>query len=300
MENNTNSSVSEKNFQKYEIYVGTQNQNTAFEQYGHVTAPVYVRKGDNGGMVKQPNVDFWTHNDEFQKFLPGGYAFLPHEPVEEKIQHIIGVELKDENLYLARTEIAHKGYTKYWKVLTEENFTVDEATNDKVKLGFVVRNGISTGVALGVDLFTFRLICENGAVARGKNLESYSIRHVGQIPKLLKVFRDNIEAAMINAKELIRYYRRATQIKVNNELANVMYQRLSDLGEMYLPPWWDIKNKEDLEFIKKQGQFRGNMNLITVKKTVSLWETFNEITQQQRDRLHQNLFGVSLILYQHS
>ena len=57
---------------------------------------------------------------------------------------------------------AHDGDSHYWTLLSNEFHKVDK---DKIKIGVAIRNGIGTNVSLGVDLYTVRQVCENGAVA---------------------------------------------------------------------------------------------------------------------------------------
>jgi hypothetical protein len=52
----------------------------------------------------------------------------------------------------------------------------NKGMKDEVRVGCVIRNSLGAGVALGADLFTYRLICENGAIAKGRDLGSIAIR----------------------------------------------------------------------------------------------------------------------------
>jgi hypothetical protein len=268
---------------KYEFYGDMANANRMFEkEYGDVTVPIVARNLE-GGWSKQPKTNIWLHNTDFEKFLSSKYALLPHGKVKDMIQKVIETELSDEKLTLLKTEEAHGGHTKYWKYMTEETFSIDK--NDDVRVGFVVRNGIGTGVSLGVDVFTFRLICKNGAIAKGANLGTASIRHQGDINRIIHGCTTIIPKIMVSAKDIIRYLRRSTQIQIGTELANVMYQRLADLGEIYLPSNWQIKTAEEIAKLKKDGKFKGNMDLVKVKQPSSLWEVFNDVTASQRTRL---------------
>lgn len=282
-------------YQKYEIYADWANRNTAWEvEFGDVTAPLALKSLD-GKFVTQPNLKMWVHNLEFQKFLKTSFNMIPHGKVDQIVKQIAESELKKEKLSLLKKETGHRGHTQYWKYMGDEEFNI--SGNDKVKIGFVVRNGIGTGVALGVDVFTYRLICSNGAVARGKNLKSFSIRHVGtDANKMVRSFTDQIKETMESAKQIIQYYRKATQIKVNDELANIMYQKLARLGETYLPEHWNIKTTTELKKLKKDGKFKGNLSLVKVKKEISLWDTFNIITQNERDRLNQKKINFPLLV----
>lgn len=295
-------------YRKFEFYIDTENADyTFYDEFKDITAPLMVRSKVDDMFVKQPNSKVLIHSWDFEKLLGGNYAYLPHGKIEQVTNKIIGSELKNENIVLLKKEEAHRGHTQYWKYMSEEKFKI--AGDDNIQVGFCVRNGYDTGVALGIDVFTFRLLCKNGAIARGKNLASVSLRHVGDTEKLTKLFSDSIKDVMVNAKEIIKYYRKATQIQVGKELANQMYQKLAKLGETYLPSNWNVLNTVELKKVMKEGKFKGNMNLITVSKPTSLWQVFNDITAAQRqqleakktgfpqvvkaqDRLHQSLFQI--------
>lgn len=283
---------------KFEVFADMQNANYTYqESYGDITAPLAIRSTELNEMVRQPNSKMWIHNQNFKKLLGGNYELLPHPEIERISKKIIDTDLSKEKIKLIKTHETSQGDTKYWKYLGDEVYNVD-GEGDKIKVGFVIRNGIGTGVALGIDAFTYRLICENGAVAQGRNIGSMSIRHIGQSNKLLSEFSNGIKAIMISVKEILKYYRKATLIKVGNELANQMYQRLYDLGDTYLPDSWNIKTPEEIERLKKEGKFKNNLNLIKVKREISLWETFNQITKNQRDRLDSRKIGFTTVAYQ--
>ena len=273
---------------RYEFYADMKNANRMFESYGDITAPMVVRNTEDG-WAKQPNVNGWFHKTEFQKFLNNKYALLAHGKVKDMTQEIIETELSGEGISLLKTEEAHGGHTKYWKYMSDEVFSIDK--EDDIHVGFAVRNGIGTGVSLGVDVFTFRLLCKNGAIAKGRNLATVSIRHQGDINRIMKMFTDSVKQVMVSAKDIIRYYRKATQIKVGNAEANLMYQRIADLGEIYLPSNWNIKTPDQLAELKKEGKFKNNMDLVSVRGTSTLWDSFNEVTANQRLRLERRRIG---------
>lgn len=295
---NTQAKKQGRNLTKFEFYADMDNADYRWQsEFGDVTAPLMVKDNENV-FVKQPNSKILIHNKDFEKLLGTGYTYLPHGKVQQVTDAIIKHELKDENIKLLKIEEAHRGHSRFWKYMGDELFNIDPKTDDQVKVGFVVRNGYDTGIALGIDVFTYRLVCSNGAVARGKNLASVSIRHVGDIEKMTRVFTDSISEVMSKAKEIIKYYRKATLIKVNNELANQMYQRLADLGETYLPSNWNILTREELKKMKKDGIFKSNLDIVKVKQPMSLWETFNEITANQRVRMEQRKAGFPQITNQ--
>jgi hypothetical protein len=291
----------QNNYKKIELMVDMDKQDTTWEKYGHITAPLVIRDRFGNMTSNQSKFKVWFQNQDFKNFLPSKYPIYPNEELDENINQIINNELKAHNFYVKDKIGMHHGDTSYWTVLSNETFDVDK--DDKIKLGVVVRNGIGTNVALGVDLYTYRLTCSNGAVARGKNLGTFSIQHVGNFERMKKVFEDSIMLAFNSVKELLKYYRKSTRIRVNDEIANKMFKRLSSLGETYLPSTWNIPKKEEIQELKKKDEFEARDNLVKVMPTVdgekpTLWQTFNDITAKQRDRMGSKKIGFTGVAWQ--
>lgn len=300
---NQKSSLEEQinRFQKFEIYADMEHINTTWEKYGHYTAPMAVRDLETGEYLKHTNNKVWWQNKEFMDVLSGSYTLYPNEPVDEMVNEALETKLKDMRMYLLDTVTSHNGRTKYWKVVSEQEFKVTDLPNgnpDGVRIGFVVRNGMGTGVALGIDLFTFRPYCSNGAVMKGRDLGSVSWKHVGKEQKMISGVADAMIQALKNTKNIVTIYQKTPTITVNSEIASKMYQDLWWLGETYLPGTWNIKKPAEISKLHKEHKIKGNDNIITVKKEINLWDTFNAITENQRDRLNQKRVSFGSIAFQ--
>lgn len=286
------------NLRPFTIYADMSKVDKTWERFGHETAPMAVFN-DQNEIVSYPNYNLLMIEKNFHKILGGKFSYYPHERVDEIKDDLMDNELKDLKLSVQKEYVAHNGDTKYWRIVSDETFDVD-GEGDKIKLGFVLRNGIGT-IALGIDLFSFRQVCENGATRRGRDFGALSIKHVGKIDKISKIFEDGIRNAMTSAKELLEMYRKATQIKMNSKLVNKMYEQIWFLGEDYLPDWWQrTKSSKEIYEIYKARNL-GNMEqepIIKPTREETLWETFNAITQNQRDRLNGNKTRYPAIAYQ--
>lgn len=283
-------------YKKYEIFVDMNRANkTFYDKYGHLTAPIVVKDTTvkEGFSVDAEN-DVWFHRNDFQSFLKSSSTFYPHEAVRDNLHEAMEKELKDTGLKIVKEIKAHKGRTMYWNLLSEESYLID-GEKDRVKVGVTVRNGIGTNVALGVDLYTMRLICTNGAVARGSNLGSFSIAHnMKDADKMTKRFSSQIVLAFANVKELLEVYKKSTKIIVNNKIANEMYKKLVYAGK-YLPKYWELKPRKEIDTILASKKFQTTDNLVKVAEERTLWNTFNDITEQQKFGLNYNKVSFPLV-----
>ena len=288
-------------FQKFEIYADMEHVNETWTKHGHYTAPMAVRDAETGQFIKATNNQVWWQHNNFQDVLNASYTLYPNEEADYMVNSVLETKLQDLDLKLYDTVTSHNGRTKYWKILSEKEYkvsTLPDGRDDTVRIGCVVRNGMGTGVALGIDLFTFRVVCSNGAVAKGRDLGSVMWRHVGKEQKMIAGFEEGFRQTVHNVNNIIKIYEKSDTIAVNSKIASRMYQNLWWLGETYLPETWNIKKLGEIEKMHKAKLVKGNDELITVKKEVSLWDTFNQITQNQRDRLNQKRVSFGNISYQ--
>jgi hypothetical protein len=253
--------------------------NRQFEKYGHLVYPILTRDhrarfGLSSG-YKQ-----WEQEEQFKKFLTEQQArnFYPHEEVTTQLTDIFESDLKDSGMKIVKQYSSHATFSNYWECLSDRFDTGIKDSyrvGDTVQVGMVVRNGIGTNIALGIDLFTMCLSCQNGAVARGKDLGTVSISHASSYQKMKDRFIEAIPIAIDAVKDLIAYYQRAVYVKMNQTIAENLYKRLR-IGEKYFPPSFGIDSDERKKQIEK--------NEYDVSKIVhyhgdeSLWKTFNDFT----------------------
>jgi hypothetical protein len=262
-----------------------------WEQYGHVTEPIMFRnrfgKWDNRSGLK-----LWYYNGIAKKPLKNGYPIFPHEEVFGHLETVIKKNAHGLNMEMKEQYDLHGGDTHYWTLLGSEKFSIDG--DDKVRIGVVIRNGIGTNVSLGVDLYTFREWCSNGAVAKDKQLGTFAISHVGKPERMQRIFDDAIEECFGKVKGLLQYYRKSTRIQITEKLANQIYLK-TQLADIYLPDWWVIKDKKEIQKLRKDGKIDEAEGFVNVEKKASLWETFNYVTEQHRDRLREKKVGFSSV-----
>jgi Domain of unknown function (DUF932). len=254
-------------------YSGLQLQNT--NQLGEFVGPsgykIQIQKKKTG--------------DPFVRVvMPASQPFIPFEAVDDVV---IGLgkrladtfpELKKQNFKIdwMKRKISSKGNTVHWLVQTnqEDVITKSRVKDDRLKLGFAIRNGYNTGVVLGIDIFTFRLVCSNGAIAKGQDLAQTAIRHVGKDPKaLLKTFEEGLMLAVADWQTVISDYKRMAETRLNESMANFLAQANKWTPEKYFPEYYNFPTPEE----KKKEQL---VTLTNEGKSVTLWDSFNDMTQK--------------------
>jgi hypothetical protein len=263
-----------------------------FERWGHLTYSL-IGRNHKGifDVVEKPK--WWEQNGEYKKMLFN--TLYPHEEVQYQVNQLFENELVDSGMKIVRNHISHDGYTQYWEVLSDR-FDVElkdsYRKDDVVQIGMMVRNGIGTGIALGIDLFTNCLVCLNGAVARGQDIGSIAISHVGDYEAMKAKFLEAIPNAINRAKDLIEYYQQAVYVKMTQKIAENFYTNLKDLTSSHYPEYFNLdddarKDKEKRKDAKEIVNFSERDHL-------SVWEVFNDFTQ---DLWHANKMKFSGIRY---
>jgi Domain of unknown function (DUF932) len=232
------------------------------KEYGIVSAPLNVRAldGTEYDDHKWKGIFF---EDYYRTIVHRGYVVVPNAYLDKIVVDFVE---KNKDLHImpapvsgANFRTSHHGDAAYWTILSDRFEKVIEG--DDVQLGCVVRNSIGTYVALGADLFTVRQVCTNGAIAKGHDLGSIAIRHIGNHQDMLRNFGAGIERIIDKCSELVEYYRQATQIKLNKKIAEEWAKRIPQRA---LP--------ENVH-VDEKGK-------VTLSKTTqpTVWEAFNEIT----------------------
>lgn len=217
--------------------------------------------------------------------LPENYPFVPMEPIDEIVNSLekrivdFAPEAKNTNFKIDKVieKYAHNGNSKYWIVQTNVPGTVDKSShkNDDMKFGFSIRNGYNTGVALGIDIFTFRLICSNGAIMRGQDFGTTTIRHIGNDPKkLLKTFHSGIIEAITGWRDVLALYNKMAVTRLTEKMAQYLYKSIH-MPIKYFPKYYEVATAKEL----KENPKKKLVALTAEGKSVTLWDNFNDITE---------------------
>lgn len=224
------------------------------KKYGIVCPGLLVRS-DKGEWYDDNRFKAIIKHGFYKTIVHKGYPVIPNEEVGSMV--LEKIEQSKGQLKLVKEFDSHHGDVRYWEVLSNKLENVDKG--DDVQIGCIVRNGVGTYLTLGADLFTYRLVCKNGATAKGSDLGSIAIRHSGDRNKLLESFGKGLEHIMTRTVALVEYYRQANKMKLNKKIADAWSVRIP---ERALP-----KQIEVLE--RGKTKVTGEPNL---------WQCFNDIT----------------------
>lgn len=262
------------------IFVDTQHPlDDTFKEDGHIFYNVLI-KNARDRWTTESGIKYWEQNGEYRKFLPKNVPVYPFEPMERHIEETINGAMKESHFKFLRRQgekmqQSHNGFTAYWMLLSEDFRRVVKGSHevgDEVQLGLVFRNGIGTGVALGIDVLMYRLSCMNGAIGRGEDLGSISIRHIGDQKKMIETFKNGIPMVIKLGDRLIEYYEKATQIKIDDRIVQKIYKRTGIANKYYDKIPYIAIDKDQKELEKKVTITRDGRH-------ITLWELFNDLTQ---------------------
>jgi hypothetical protein len=227
------------------------------DKYGITSVPLLVRSA-SGRLYDDKRLKGLFVDGKYKRIVSRKYVVFPNEEVDELIKEIA----EQQHLTIGKTHDSHYGDAMYWEVLDSVPEYV--GAGDEMSLGCIVRNSLGAGVALGADCFTFRLICSNGAIARGQDLGSVSLRHMGTHDQMLDKFTLSISNVIEESHTLVQAYKRATQIRMNLLIAE---EFVKYIPERALP--------DSIEVTRKNRNVIG----VALARRDTLWETFNDITK---------------------
>jgi hypothetical protein len=255
------------------ILVDTKNPiDKSFQKFGHLFYNVYVMNG-RGKWTPESGMKYWEQNGQYRKLLPYKTPVYVFEQMDNDIEATISTALKSSKFQIVRRDFSHNGFAAYWTLLSDLRKTVRGSyrKDDVVQIGLTLRNGINNGIALGADFFTKCLACENGAVGRGQNFGSLSIRHVGDQKKMIETFKNGIPMVVKLGERIVEYYEKATKIKLENRAVQHLYKR-TGIADNQFPDYVAI-DKDQKELEKK-------VTLTKEGRGITLWELFNDLTEK--------------------
>ena len=218
---------------------------TWYEKYGDRVPQIYYIDQETGifkrvkmnGLFRFEPRDI-TPTKAFRKPLTPDTTYYPMEALDTHIVSAVDNFNKFGNtgeygdLKITRTDTAHDGFTKFWTIMSDRKHSVN--VNDDLQFGINIRNGIGTQVALGVDLFSYRLVCSNGAVARDKKFGSVQIYHKGNASEIEEKFVDAMTTVLEKAGKLLDYYKTMREITMTTKLLDYIVET-SEIPLRYLP-----------------------------------------------------------------
>lgn len=239
------------------------NEDFTWKKYGITEIPLLIRAEDGSiyddgkfkGLFK-----YKRDKREFRKLANRKYVVFPNEECDMVVNKVIDSDT-EFGLKLDHIHSAYNGDAKYWEIRSNKKYKID--SGDEVQLGIVVRNSLACNVSFGADIFTYRLVCANGAISKGRDLLSLKIPHYGKgaLTLMHEALSRRISDLFIEGEELIKQYKIATKLKVRQDTAEQLVKKVS---HKYLPEYIEIEDHK----------------VTLTKSNVSFWKLFNFVTEE--------------------
>jgi hypothetical protein len=199
------------------------------------------------------------------------YTPIPHEFIIDKVNKMGFKPLKDGRVKGAKYTKA--GSRMFYTVINEEltEYISSGGKKDDLKVGAVIHNGLDGSMGIGVNMFTYRFACSNGAIFGSEELGKVAFQHRGQPEKLMQKLEEAINVTVARSRKLIREtYSKLPEIKVTPEIAKETIE-IAQIPEVYLPKWMHYDKKYD-------GVTKTRSKDLVVKSGHNMWELFNDMT----------------------
>lgn len=271
----------------FTIYADMARVDNTWSRFGHDFAPKVIKY--EGVETPQDTRDkIWMFNGQYMDDLSKAYSFIPNEYVDELIDES---DLAANGFETLKRHVSHNGRTVHWTLLSKKKEKVK--VGDDIQVGAVIRNGCGTNVSLGVDVFTYRLQCLNGAVYKRKE-HGFSLPHIHDVEYMVNKLKYLVQQAVDYGSDLIGIYKKAEAIPVDDRIANQLYKKLLQANH-YIPDNWEVIPYKEVKELRKEGKLAEFDGLVRVTEDLSLFRTFNEITEKQRDGLNKGIISFAAV-----
>ena len=243
-------------------------EDMTWKKYGITTAPLLLRAEDDSlyddrkmkGLFKYKKIDDKIKRT-YRNLCSRGYVVFPNEECDIVVDKVVEMDT-EYGLKLHDIHEAYQGDAKYWEIRSDKKYRVDN--NDDVQIGIVVRNSLARGVSFGADIFTFRLVCANGAISKGRDLLSLKIPHYGKgaLKLMQEALSRRIHDLFLEGEMLLNQYKIAAKLRVRQETAEAIVKKIP---KKYIPDYIEIEDKS---------------YKVSLSKTPTVWRTFNDITEE--------------------
>ena len=223
-----------------------------YEKYGLIQAPLLYR----GQRVPMKAI---IKGSRVVSIVGRGYKLLPNRLVSEIVSEIADLFHLEKSRYPkigGCYEVSEKENTRsFWTLTFPDEYRVGD---EKIHLGLQIRNSEDGSLSFGVDLFTFRTICRNGAIVKTKDLaiKSY-FRHTKRLEVKGLKLKNMILQILDRGQWILERYQRMMEIKMTLEV----YEKLKKIPRKYFPEY--LRTKEPR---------------VELLSTVTEWDLYNDLT----------------------
>lgn len=236
-------------------------KNDTWKEYSLSEAPILLR-GLDQKLTDSKQYKAIMRKGELAAIVSQRYSVLPNEEALKLTKEAI-----PEGFTELDAKYSRDGNALFAYFIDARRYAVDSGAHlaagkeDEVSLGFMMRNSIDGSTGFGMELFSYRWLCTNGAIVGHNMLARFSRMHVGQMIPLVAGITSQIKELMQTASKLIEIYRYWAEVELNKFVA----QRIADnLPKKHLPDYFNVD--------KKTGA-------VDLEQTPKIWTAFNDITQ---------------------
>jgi hypothetical protein len=260
-----------------------------YKKFGGITYPINLQN-KFGKTFDDGQLKAIVENGYTTGIVTRSYLYIPHGPIDEVVNEF--VDNPANGLRLKETKESQHGRNKYWILIDDKNvFKVKNSfvENDEMNFGAIIRNSVGGRLAFGVDLFSFRSICMNGAIFGFRDFGSFSVRHFGSnFPEMTANLFKGLREQLGAASEMINYYNKFATTKLENN--KPLIEKIAEhISLKYFP--------EDI-IVKLPNKTKGQEREFTIKKSLqekSLWFLFNEFTSKIWSDKHESKLSFDMI-----
>jgi len=199
-----------------------------FESFGLVQAPLLYagRRVPMKAIIKHGRVI---------SIVGRGYKLLPNQLVREIVADIaetFNLEKSNRPKIGGYFEVMEKNDTRaFWTLTFPDEYRIGD---ERIFLGLQIRNSEDGSLSFGVDLFTFRYLCKNGAMVRTRDLRIKAyFKHTKHLTVDSRRIRNMIIQILDRGHLILDRYEQMMRIKMTLEV----FEKLKRIPRKYFPEW---------------------------------------------------------------
>jgi hypothetical protein len=236
-----------------EMKIDFEKADRTFANYRLIQAPLLYK----GSRIPMKAI---LKNEKVVAIVGRGYRLLPNTLVGDVARKIAAIYRLEESGFprvgTFNERLEYDGLRGFWTLIFPERYGFD---GENLYLGIQMRNSEDGRLSFGVDLFTFREACSNGAIIRSGHLEVKTLfKHTKQLEvEEAKIFQ-MIHGLRDLGEAVLERYREMMKVKLNEEI----FEGLKRIPKKYFPEVFQAK------------ELRADLIEATTE-----WELYNDLTR---------------------
>jgi hypothetical protein len=201
--------------------------------FGHTTRNIFVKDNNTEKIYDPRRLKALFIDGQYKDHVSRHYTVIP----DQKIEMLMEPLTHEHNLKPLTKEKTSNGLGTCWRMVSDKTFQIKRTENkdDIYNVGVMVRNSVNGGIALGMNVDTYRQVCSNGMMGWRPEL-AIRIAHYGNVDMKLKEFSRRFDQALALYEQIEDTLQKTVEIPVTNELAQFFVTE-STLPRNWLPDW---------------------------------------------------------------